>query len=106
MFKSFDFLCEKCGIEYFDKLVDKNEVPPCEKCGGKTIRLWSRANLEKEDDHNIFKPFWSDTFTMRVKDRIDLQKIKELRKKHGLECVGHYTQTPDRKAIRINYESD
>jgi len=58
------------------------------------------------DEHNLFKPFYSDTFDMPVRDRMDLKKIKELRKEHKLECVGHRQTKPDRKAIRNNYEND
>lgn len=98
-----DFKCKKCGAE-LNELV---EVYPqniefifCE-CGGKSFREEKR-NLQEIR----FKPFWSDTFEMRVNDREDMKKIKSLRKQYGLECVGHQRQKQDDRAVRYNYEND
>lgn len=102
MFKVFDFLCV-CGERRNDQLVEKDEVVLCQKCKEPMNRLFPCA--QAKEARGNFKPFWSDTFEMRVNDREDLTKLKQLRKEHGLECIGHRRAKPDRKLIRRSYEN-
>lgn len=104
MFKVYDYLCEPCKRKLLDRLSNGDEIIKCGKCGQPMTRLFPCP--KGGEQRGKFKPFWSDTFDMRVNDREDLKKIKELRKQHGLECVGHTTQKADNRAIRHNYESE
>jgi len=103
MLKCYDYLCV-CGEKVFDKLVEPTDVILCEKCGLKMDRLFPCPRKDGHADGK-FKPFYSDTFMMHVRDREDMGKVRELRKKHGLEVVGHDRMRPDRKAIRHNLEN-
>lgn len=106
MFKVFDYHCEPCNFILPDKMVQDDEVVSCETCGKPMDRLFSCPRQGHNGVGERFQPFWSDTFQMRVNDREDLNKLKDLRKQHGLECIGHQDQKPDRTAIRKNYESE
>lgn len=105
MFKVFDYQCEPCKRKILDLTVEDNEVVTCRKCGGAMVRLFPCPKM-RDGAGEKFQPFWSDTFQMRVNDREDMKKVRELRKKHGLECIGHNDQKADRKAIKHNYESE
>ena len=62
---------------------------------------------QASEQRGHFSPFYSDTFGFHVTDRKDLKKLKELRVKHNLECVGHSMGFPvDRKAVANNYRND
>jgi hypothetical protein len=87
-------------------MVNDEEAVPCETCGNPMEKLFPCTRRGLNGVGEKFTPFWSDTFEMRVNDREDLSRLKDLRKKHGLECVGHRGQTPDKSAIRKNYESE
>lgn len=105
-FKVYDYLCESCGFKMADKLADTDAAFRCKKCKKIMTRLFPCPRTGANGVGDVFKPFWSDTFQMRVRDREDLKTVKDLRKKYGLECVGHRRQRPDRKAIRYNFESE
>lgn len=104
MFKVYDYQCETCGKILYDKLAEKGEIVSCETCLKPMVQLFPCPR--SKDRELRFQPFYSDTFEMHVNDREDLSKLKDLRKKHGLECVGHRNQRPERTVIRHNYESE
>lgn len=98
-----EFKCRDCKSS-FKKIVEispkETSELPCH-CGSVSDQVHRESG-----DHNLFKPFWSDTLQMRIKDKIDLQKLRQYAKDNGLVNVGHVHQKPDRRAIRHNYESD
>lgn len=102
--KVFDYQCVKCSKVHLDQIVDPKEAIPCPICGKAMSRLFPAPRAL--DRQGRFSPFWSETFQMRVNDREDLSKMKDLRKVHNLECVGHTRVKPDRAAIKHRYEND
>lgn len=98
------FKCRSCKVR-FGKVVEisPNETESLDCECGKKAHQEERADSK---EHNLFKPFWSDTLQMRIKDRIDLQKLRQHAKDNGLINVGHVHQRPDRAAIRHNYENE
>lgn len=105
MFKVFDYFCDSCHHKANDLIVEDYEVVTCKLCGRNMNRLFPVLRGDRHDDFH-FQPFHSMTFDMKVRDREDLQRLKESRRKHNLVCVGHRYTKPDRKAIRNNYEND
>lgn len=94
-----DFLCG-CG-QLRKKLVEiypKHESEIDCECGGSAKEIEVSRDL-------VFKPFWSDTLQTRIKDKIDLQRLRQYAKDNGLVNVGHVHQKPDRRAIRHNYDN-
>lgn len=104
--KVYDYLCESCGFKLLDKMADSEAALRCRKCAKTMTRLFPCPRTGANGVGAQFRPFWSDTFQMRVRDREDLRKLKDLRKQNGLECIGHQRQRPDRKAIRHNFETE
>lgn len=102
--KIYDYACDSCGSKAIDQLAEHDEIIKCKKCKMPMSRLFPCPRGGEQRGN--FKPFWSDTFQMRVKDREDLKTLKSLREKNGLECVGHRRQRPDRQAIRHNFETE
>lgn len=98
------FHCRKCRssfrsmVEIAPKVVQSLKC----KCGGTA----DQEEFQDSKDHNIFRPFWSDTMQMRIRDRVDLQRLRDYAKSKGLVNVGHQRMKPDRAAIRYNYERD
>lgn len=95
------FNCD-CGNR-FGRVIEispkETEKLPCD-CG-KEAHQEERAEAR---DHNLFRPFWSDTLQKPIKDRMDLAELRSYAKANGLTNVGHRDQKPDRAAIRWNYE--
>jgi len=103
IYKTYDFECA-CGHRTDDQLVEPGEIIKCEKCFKPMQKLVSAPRMDGHAD-GTFRPFYSDTFEMHVRDREDMNKVRALRKQHGLEVVGHDRMRPDRKAIRHNFEN-
>jgi hypothetical protein len=93
-----------CGVR-FGKVVEispnETEKTPCE-CGKQARQEETQVGR----DHNLFRPFWSDTMQCRINDREDLSKLRAYAKSKGLTNVGHTVMKPDRAAIRHNYDHD
>lgn len=106
MFIVYDYECPICGRREEDYLSEKcgSDMPLCAECKTPMDRLFPCPRGGEERGN--FKPFWSDTFEMRVNDREDLKKLKDLRRANNLECVGHRKMKEDRRAVRHNYETD
>ena len=86
-------------VEIFPKELTQTQ---CE-CG----KIATQEGFQDSKDHNIFQPFWSETMQCRIRDRMDLQKLRAYAKSQGLINIGHVRGIkPDRKAIRYNYEHD